>query len=97
MGLLRSLYPAAVGFGIAYTLMWTRRRGDRGKRVADSLTVTLIVAAVLVLAITGPPYTGWVLLATAVAMVVAALLHRLGRRDDATPATRTLASRVSQK
>ena len=97
MDLLRSLYPAAVGFGIAYTLTWIRRRGDRGRRVADSLTVTLIVAAVLALAISGPPYTGSMLLATGVAMVVAAVLHRLFRRDDATPESRTLDSRGSQK
>ncbi|HEX6852146.1 MAG TPA: hypothetical protein VF139_12165 [Candidatus Polarisedimenticolaceae bacterium] len=80
MDLVETLYPAAVGIGVGYVLIWIRRRGDRGKRLADALGVTMIVAAALTLAIRGPRFTGWVLLATGVAMVVAAVLHRLGRR-----------------
>lgn len=83
MDLLKSLYPLVVAMGIVYVLGWIRRRGDRGRRIADSLTVTLIAAAVIVLAITGPPYTSWILLATGAAMIVAAVLHRLGRPGDA--------------
>lgn len=83
MELLKSLYPAAVGFGVGYVLTWIRRRGDRGRRIADSLIVTMILAAVLVLAIWGKPFSGWVLFATGVAMIVAALLHRLDRPGEA--------------
>jgi peptidoglycan/LPS O-acetylase OafA/YrhL len=82
MELLKSLYPAAVGIGIGYILTWIRRRGDRGRRVADSLTVTMIVAAVLALAIWGKPFSGWVLLATGVAMGVAAIVRLLVSRGE---------------
>ena len=85
MDLVETLYPAAVGIGVGYVLIWIRRRGDRGKRLADALGVTMIVAAALTLAIRGPRFTGWVLLATGVAMVVAAVLHRLTRPQQATP------------
>lgn len=80
MDLVKTLYPAAIGIGSGWTLAWIRRRGERGRRIADSLTVAMIAAAILVLAISGEPLTGWVLLATGVAMLVAAVLHRLGRR-----------------
>ena len=86
MDLVSLLYPAAIGIGVGWIVRSIGRRGELGKRIADSLTVTMIVAAVLALAIWGKPFTGWVLLATGVAMIVATVLHRLAGPPNVAPA-----------